>query len=116
MVEWIEDLLRKANLQSPTGRAYERKVKRYLEGKGFQVYQNDYANCMPDWRVHRKDACVYIECKNYRSVKTEQEAIKKMVNSEKSKLKNKERAKLTKHQSIIYLIAYGGKHTVTALT
>ena len=116
MITDLEKLLIEANLQATTGKAYEVKVKKFLEGKGFQVYRFDHANYMPDLLVMRKNEAVFIECKNYKSAKTDATAIKKMLNSELDKNDNKERAKLASHQSILYLIAYGGKQTVTIIT
>ena len=116
MITDLEKLFMEANLQATTGKAYEVKVKKFLESKGFQVYRFDHANYMPDLLVMRKDEAVFIECKNYKSAKTDATAIKKMLNSELGKNDNKERAKLASHQSILYLIAYGGKQTVTVIT
>ena len=101
------------NTQALSGAAYETKVERILEQRGYTVNRLDFGNYMPDYIVlDSKGKAAYLELKNYRTCNTFDLAIKKAnkIELRKDVLCTK-RIKMRRDQMWLMCIAYGGKNT-----
>lgn len=104
--------LQKANIQAMTDKAYEKKIQKFLEKKGYTVLRFDYENFNPDYVVIDDNVNIeFLELKNYRGCETAKSAIKQMVKTEGKKHETADRKKI-KNIGITTCIAYNGDSTV----
>lgn len=106
----IEEL-QKANIQAMTPKAYETKVQKFLEKKGYTVLRYDYENFNPDYIVIIDNSIELLELKNYRGCQTATQAINQMLNTENSKKLTSDRKKILQ-SGIITCVAYNGDSTL----
>ena len=101
------------NTQALTADAYETKVERILEQRGYTVVRTDFGNYMPDYTViDSKGKAAFLELKNYRTCNTFDIAVKKASKIELIKdMRCTKRIEMRRDQMWLMCIAYGGKNT-----